>query len=135
MEDHLIHYQLVDMIYQSNEEDSQIPVHQLLEAPRQLPLPSVRELESSMVVQQERNEGKRRLSLNPRHGAAFSLAMDKNGNERGFYITSGIPANAIVQIRTSLGQCLNHNTLGTNSWEYLQWKTGGTIRSHIEDHG
>ena len=45
--------------------------------------------------------------------------MDKDGNERGFYITSGIPANATVQIRTSLGQCVNHNTIGTNSWEYF----------------
>ena len=78
----------------SNEEDSQIPVHQLLEAPRQLPLPSVRELESNMVVQQERNEGnnelvqpslsqssqhvdnienlqERRLALNPQHASSF----------------------------------------------------------------
>ena len=44
-----------------NEEDSQIPVHQLLEAPRQLPLPSVRELESNVVVQQGRNEGNNEL--------------------------------------------------------------------------
>ena len=46
----------------SNEEDSQIPVHQLLEAPGQLPLPSVRELESNVVVQQERNEGNNELA-------------------------------------------------------------------------
>ena len=45
----------------SNEESSQIPVHQLLEAPRQLPLPSVREFESNVVVQQERNEGNNEL--------------------------------------------------------------------------
>ena len=46
----------------SNEESSQIPVHQLLETPRQLPLPSVRELESNVVVvQQERIEGNNEL--------------------------------------------------------------------------
>ena len=38
----------------SDEESLPVPVHQLLEAPRQLPLPSVRELEPSMIVQQER---------------------------------------------------------------------------------
>ena len=34
-------------------------------------------------------------------------------------MTSGIPANAIVQIRTNLGQCVNHNSLGMNTWDYL----------------
>ena len=34
----------------SNEEDSQMPVHQLLEAPRQSPLPFVRELELNVVA-------------------------------------------------------------------------------------
>ena len=81
----------------SNEESSQIPVHQLLEALRQLPLPSVRELESNMVAQQERNEGNnelvqpslsqssqhvdniessqgRRLALNPQH-VEFSASL------------------------------------------------------------
>ena len=53
------------------------------------------------------------------YGAAFSPAVDLQNDERGYYVTSGIPANAIVQIRTSLGQCVNHNTLGTNNWEYL----------------
>ena len=54
------------------------------------------------------------------YGAAFSPAVDLQNDERGFYvITSGIPATAIVQIRTNLGQCVNHNTLGTNNWEYL----------------
>ena len=74
----------------SDEESLQIPVHQLLETPRQLPLPSVRELEPNTVLQQERNEGsnllaqpvlsqssqhveniassrERRLALNPQH--------------------------------------------------------------------
>ena len=37
----------------SHEESNQIPVHQLRDAPRQLPLPSVREFEQSEVVQQE----------------------------------------------------------------------------------
>ena len=40
----------------SNEESNQIPVHQLMETPRQLPLPSVRELEQDVVMQQESNE-------------------------------------------------------------------------------
>ena len=56
MDDHLIHYQLVDMINQMMKK-VQIPVHQLLEAPRQLPLPSVRELESDIVMQQEQDVG------------------------------------------------------------------------------
>ena len=34
-------------------------------------------------------------------------------------MTSGIPANAIVQIRTHYGQCVNHNSLGTGTWDYL----------------
>ena len=91
MEEHLIHYQLVDMIYHLMKKVHKlISVHQLLEAPRQLPLPSVRELESNVVAQQERNEGndelvqpslsqssqhvdniensqERRLALNPQH--------------------------------------------------------------------
>ena len=33
-----------------------IPVHQFMEAPRQLPLPSVRELEQDAIMQQEPNE-------------------------------------------------------------------------------
>ena len=47
------------MINQMMKKVLQIPVHQLLEAPRQLPLPSVRELDRIRyaVVQQERNEG------------------------------------------------------------------------------
>ena len=54
------------------------------------------------------------------YGAAFSIAVDKEKEIRGNYVTSGIPANAIVQIRTNLGQCVNHNSLGTSStWEYL----------------
>ena len=43
----------------SNEESTQIPVHQLLEAPRQLPWPSVREFEP--IAQQERIEGNNEL--------------------------------------------------------------------------
>ena len=35
------------------QEDTQIPSHQLRDAPRQLPLPSVREFEQSTDVQQE----------------------------------------------------------------------------------
>ena len=40
----------------SNEDSNQIPVHQLMETPRQLPLPSVRELEHDVAMQQELNE-------------------------------------------------------------------------------
>ena len=40
----------------SNEESNQIPVHQLMEAPRQLPLPSVREFEQDAIMQQETTE-------------------------------------------------------------------------------
>ena len=53
------------------------------------------------------------------YGTAFSLAVDKQKEIRGSYVTSGIPANAIVQIRTSVGQCVNHNSLGTNQWDYM----------------
>ena len=41
----------------NDEESAQIPVHQLLEAPRQLPLPSVRELGTDVVMQQEQDMG------------------------------------------------------------------------------
>ena len=37
----------------SHEEIDQIPAHQLRDAPRQLPLPAVREYEPSAIVQQE----------------------------------------------------------------------------------
>ena len=57
------------------------------------------------------------------YGAAFSPAVDLKNDERGFYVTSGIPANATVQIRTNLGQCVNHSSLGTNSWEYFTGKS------------
>ena len=40
----------------SNEESNHIPVHQLVETPRQLPLPSVRKLEQDVIMQQESNE-------------------------------------------------------------------------------
>ena len=40
----------------SHEESKQIPVHQLRDAPRQLPLPAVREFEQSIVLQQEQPE-------------------------------------------------------------------------------
>ena len=54
------------------------------------------------------------------YGAAFSLAVDKEKEIRGNYVTSGIPANAIVQIRTSMGQCVDHNTLGTDKWDHMK---------------
>ena len=48
----------------NDNESVQIPVHQLLEAPRQLPLPSVREFERDVVMQQERDVGNN-LSVQP----------------------------------------------------------------------
>ena len=58
VEDRPIHYQLGGGYNKPNDDQSaQIPVHKLLEAPRQLPLPSVRELELDDGVQQERDEG------------------------------------------------------------------------------
>ena len=66
------------------------------------------------------------------YGAAFSVAVDKEKEIRGSYVTSGIPANAIVQIRTNLGQCVNHNSLGNSTWEYLSGRevhpTDPTVR-------
>ena len=37
----------------SHEEGNQIPAHQLRDAPRQLPLPAVREFEQSAIMQEE----------------------------------------------------------------------------------
>ena len=51
------------------------------------------------------------------YGAVFSPATDKAGNMRGLHVTSGIPANSIVQIRTGHGQVLDPNTLGEIEWE------------------
>ena len=48
----------------NDDESTQVPVHQLLEAPRQLPLPSVRELEPDVIVQQEQDVGNN-LSVQP----------------------------------------------------------------------
>ena len=39
----------------THEESEPIPAHQLREAPRQLPLPSVREFEQDTIMQQERS--------------------------------------------------------------------------------
>ena len=39
----------------THEESEQIPAHQLREAPRQLPLPPVREFEQNAIMQQERS--------------------------------------------------------------------------------
>ena len=50
------------------------------------------------------------------YGTVFSQAVDKMGNPRGLYVTSGIPANAIVQMRTGNGQVLNPSTLGRAEW-------------------
>ena len=50
------------------------------------------------------------------YGAVFSPAVNKAGDPRGNYVTSGIPANAIVQIKTGNGQVINPNTLGTAEW-------------------
>ena len=50
------------------------------------------------------------------YGAVFSPAVNKAGEPRGNYVTSGIPANAIVQIKTGNGQIVNPNTLGTAEW-------------------
>ena len=68
------------------------------------------------------------------YGVAFSPAVDLQNDERGHYVTSGIPANAIVQIRTNIGQCVNHNTLGTGNWDYLTGRqvnpTDPTCKNH-----
>ena len=40
----------------ANKESNQTPVHQLVETPRQLPLPPVRELEQDEIMQQEPTE-------------------------------------------------------------------------------
>ena len=86
----------------SNEESSQIPVHQLLEAPRQLPLPSVREFEQIAIMQQERSglnnavsdssssqllqqdvnmsdSQDRRLAINPEHLGCALLGLEISG--------------------------------------------------------
>ena len=50
------------------------------------------------------------------YGAVFSPAVSKSGESRGNYVTSGIPASAIVQIKTGNGQVVDPNTLGTAVW-------------------
>ena len=50
------------------------------------------------------------------YGVVFSPAVNKAGDSRGNYVTSGIPASSIVQIRTGFGQVINPNTLGTAEW-------------------
>ena len=50
------------------------------------------------------------------YGTVFSPAVNREGIPRGNYVTSGIPANAIVQIKTGNGQVVNPNTLGTATW-------------------
>ena len=51
------------------------------------------------------------------YGTVFSPAVNFAGNPRGYYVTSGIPANAIVQIKTGNGQIINPNSLGTAVWD------------------
>ena len=51
------------------------------------------------------------------YGTVFSPAVNASGIERGSYVTSGIPANAIVQIKTGNGQVINPNSLGTPIWD------------------
>ena len=51
------------------------------------------------------------------YGTVFSPAVNTAGIERGSYVTSGIPANAIVQIKTGNGQVINPNSLGTSIWD------------------
>ena len=53
-----------------------IPVHQSLEAPRQLPLPSVREFEQDVVIQPENDAGNN-LSVQP-----FSTQIDNISNSQ-----------------------------------------------------
>ena len=50
------------------------------------------------------------------YGTVFSPAVNKAGDSRGNYVTSGIQANSIVQIKTGNGQVINPNTLGTAEW-------------------
>ena len=63
----------------NDEETGQIPDHQLLEAPRQLPLPSVREFEQDVVLQQEIDAGTK-LSVQPfstQHVGNMSNSQDR----------------------------------------------------------
>ena len=64
----------------SNEEEiGQIPDHQSLEAPRQLPLPPVREFEQDVVMQQEIDTGNN-LSVQPfstQHVDSISNSQDR----------------------------------------------------------
>ena len=81
----------------THEESEQIPAHQLREAPKQLPLPPVRESESNAIMQQEQSRfdnvivqssssqqlqqdvnmldsQNRRLMINPQH-SIFSFSV------------------------------------------------------------
>ena len=95
----------------SNEESNHIPVHQLMETPRQLPLPSVRELEQDAIMQQEPNEvsnmfvepsssqqlqqddnmsvpQERRLALKPQHRTVHAW-YEASRAQRGPFLFSG----------------------------------------------
>ena len=62
----------------NNDESTQIPVHQSLEAPRQLPLPSIRELESDVVV---RKHSPRRCRLGgPKGPKGVFKAFERSKN-------------------------------------------------------
>ena len=87
----------------SLEESNQIPAHQLRDAPRQLPLPAVREFEQNVMIEQEQpgfsnaivesssspqtqhdvdmlDSHNRRLTINPRdEGLAFWLDKTVEG--------------------------------------------------------
>ena len=87
----------------SHEESNQIPAHQLRDAPRQLPLPAIREFEQNVVMQQEQpglsnaivessslqqpqhdvdmlDSRNRRLSINPRgFGKSFFFLAIEEG--------------------------------------------------------
>ena len=95
----------------TDEESTQISVHQLLEAPRQLPLPSVREFELDAVMQQENNEGNtltmqplssqhvdnisasqaRRLSLNPQQVMSPNQAIPIQSQEGDTFNVPDLP--------------------------------------------
>ena len=91
----------------SNEESNQIPVHQLMEAPRQLPLPSVRELEpevsnvlvepsSSQLLQHDGNmlnPQERRLPLDPRQVMSPNQAIPMMPQEVDTFNVPNLPSS------------------------------------------
>ena len=114
--------------YKSSDEESlPVPVHQLFGSAETVPLPSVTELEPSMVAQQERNEGnnelvqpslsqssqhvdniessqERRLAYNPRQVMSPNQAIPIQSQEADMFNVPGLPFSQTQRMKSSVKQ-------------------------------